>query len=272
MQRFFLLTSLSLTLSACVYINPYHFKGDIDPSNNKPSPFGLEFRESKYKSIPDTHQVSYEGDDSTSLGNAIKYTYIASIDFCKKQGKVANWLGHTDKTTSTVGVNSYTTGGYKTGNYYTPTQTNVYAYEKVYPHFELTFVCASSVFTRDAAYDFEKVEPLLIKEYVDDFQAAVLVKKAPEPSILKVGDVILRINGKRMLDSSDVDMLMFDRSETEAIEIVRAKKRETVNIKRTNVVRALDAVNDGVFKSLCDELIGDNKPPICPQPEKSKNF
>lgn len=201
------------------------------------------------------HFVVFKGNTST-LDSAVKvYTRAASYSFCDDKGMTAIGLTEpTDYSKVKKKVGSYTTGGYTIGNYSVPTSVHVYDYEVKTPIFMMTFVCRKNLKVPSQRLILSQVDPVLLKDYVHDFQGGVLVKvktEAAGSAKLYTGDVILNADNKRVTKHTDLVNAYNTEDDILKLSIIRNKQKMTLDLPLIDTISTIKAGELKVKKAIC---------------------
>lgn len=244
----------------------------------------------------------FSGNAYTHKNDAQLFSQFRSIEVCKEQGfKLARPLGQEDKTSSKTvqrtsnyqtqnptyfsgSANTNTNYNYYGGNtMYSNSNTNVNgtvygggsyggssSWEETYtfPTFDTYFSCVNESF--QIGVNLKTLTGEEIKEYTKDklggVQVLEVANDSPNLNILQVGDIVLKIDNKRVLN--DIEFIKHvgnakNKSKVPAA-IVREGENKTVNLKANNITQKLEEINYQVINAACTVQEVKSRP-ICKQ-------
>lgn len=124
-----------------------------------------------------------------------------------------------------------------------------------YPTFDTYFTCKNEVFI--AGVDLKNISGDDIKEFTKDKLGGLQIIKvhetSPNQDIFQTGDIILKINEKRVLEVTELGKLIDGYSNKDAIpaSIIREGKIQKLKFKAVNVTDSIEQNNIQVIKSIC---------------------
>jgi len=220
MKRIALLLT-AIVLSGCA-------TGFTDAKNNQ---HGFGYRVNKLKKdFPFfTHYSYYAGNAQTRHSDSKRYSIMAAIKNCEKQGKLAILAGEVMDLTSRNW----------TSNLGTTSNGGLYTYKSIrqLPSHAVMFRCDTNLYAPLQPIAVKSIKATLIKDYMDDFGAAIQVKKTSSttPGPLMVNDVIEAVNGYRTKSPLHYqEALRRTNGITAKVKILRNKKKQTIDINLTD--------------------------------------
>lgn len=193
----------------------------------------------------------FKGNTRTPSDIVRAYVRAAAINHCDQFGQLAVLTTPVDYSKIQKKVGSYSTGGYNIGNYAIPSTVHVYDYEIKTPIFIMPFMCRKFIKSTTQEVKFTQVDPLLIKEFVKDFQGGVLVKNDKGAKNLMTGDVILKVGKKRVTKPAEITALYDTQDDLLDLTLIRNQQVQRVQVPLLDNTAILEKSLTGVKKATC---------------------
>jgi hypothetical protein len=208
---------------------PFQRKGDFNPQTNKTNNYGLEVKKIKSIEGNELKYARFTGNTITDPSDSLSGAILGAITECSQQGYIPRILEVKDLSRKENRVGSYTTGGYKIGNTYYPSNTTVYNYKVNYPDMMVYFTCSKYLNAHKVSIKTEEVNPVLINDIVRDHRGGLLIVKS-EAGPFKPGDIIINMGEKRVTNAGDLLLTQKKSLNSITYNIIRNRKIQSVKV------------------------------------------
>ncbi len=245
------------TISACVSLPPTHYSEGLKVED------GVS---------------TFQGNSRTSSDTAQLYSKIGAIVSCMDKQMVALLSDSEDLTTkfndvytstSTYQQPTYTSYQGKTYTSYNGpvrTTTTSIPYTVYYPSYKTYFTCVPRVFL--SGFDSSENLPSgTVNKHTGDYLGAVLIKEPDIGSGLKANDVLIKANGKRVVDLPDLFVRTLPRmkagSKRYKALLIRDGKLISVNVKTADLTSTYFLISNMIFISAACQKNNDPTFALC---------
>ncbi len=270
MRKPFILLLL-VSLGACAWPNRYAAEnGDGGYADDK---FDKEIRIARFA-----------GNSSTSSKNADVLSHFRAVEVCLELGNlIARFWGTTDRSVSQT-VRQSAAASYVSPSYFT-NQTSGHSgiwgssfgndhfknepFSKTvfeYPTFDTAYSCSARAFSLGASFGQVPAEEM--KRLVTDSPQGVRIESfnigSQNQASLRVGDIVFKINGVRMLSVAQLGIAVDSAPNKERLElaILRAGRPLTVTVKALETTTEARSLNRVIINQAC-AISEANHRPLC---------
>ena len=254
----------------------------IGCSSSKPTSYRKEKKQEGYrdKTFEDLRVASFKANTHTKKSLAHTYAEFRAIEICRREKKHANIIDVFDKTVekeitkSSGGVwgPSIYGGMYPYSRYsrigfgmdYGTVSTNSWNETLTFPFLEVYYTCSDKILR--PLLQMKELKADDIKHLVKDVKGALQVEKilteSPNSRTLEVGDILLKVNGKRVEKIYELIRFFNERSSV-SVELLREGERVKTSVTAKDVTPEVIASEEKVIKKVCEDV--KNKRAICPK-------
>lgn len=213
--------------------------------------------------------ANFRGNPYTKKFDAEHFAKFRAIEVCEGAGKkLTHILDVKDRSLSKDVIRSSSTG-FPSSYYYgmspfynryssfgfgiSSSSSTAYEETYVYPDFIIYFDCVDAAFgpeilLRDVAAEEMK---LLVKDLKGALQVEKIMENSPNTTTLEVGDVILKAEGQRIQNVSQLLKLFSSEKREVPVEIIREGERKKLTIKSTEVSEFVRKVQEDITRFVC---------------------
>lgn len=229
------------------------------------SGFGLSYNDINSE---DGSSISvFEGNAHTKPEHALRFSLLGAYERCHSQGLYSiiqqlpvEFSGEQTRTQ----VTTLASPGPAVGSSSLPVPARTYAYSVTVklPKFATTFRCVKVRRSLGGQPRFEAISRDLVHSNTRDFMGGVLVRSFADDDTanpLKVGDVILEIDGKRVEAPLQVEVALMNSDSSEVkLKIIRKNRIKPLKVPSMDLTDTLRQKERAGVSSLCSDLAQDN--------------
>ncbi len=253
---------LALIFTGCATVRftkptPYQVKDE--------SGFGLSYND---LTSEEGFSISvFEGNTHTKPEHALRYSLLGAYERCHSQGMYSviqqlpvEFSGELTRTQ----VTTLTSPGPVAGSSAQPVPARTYAYPVTVklPKFATTFRCVKVRRSLAGQPQFEAVSRDLVHSTTQDFMGGILVRGFSDEegaNIMKVGDVILEIAGKRVEAPLQIELALTKTENSEVLlKVIRKNKIKPLTVPLIDLTDTLRQKEKAGVTELCRGLAQDN--------------
>ncbi len=272
---------LSLLLSCATSRTPYQ-----SSKNGQ----GFSIKETKY-----WLESTFSANSRTRSDIASSYANLAAINHCHSKKKIAFISETLDRSKKTV-YNSVTSSvqfvgnpyynRFRRGSYYDHYHRHHFGYDNPYglslyvplrtyysspryikyPVFTAKFICVDNYYNINATLELEEISKELVHTFTKDFRGGILIKKSNFLD-LRVGDLVIQINEKRIDKKEDFYSLGFSDVKANRIQakVLRDQKIINISLQATDITDKIQSTNKEIVQKSCSTIDPESKelPEIC---------
>lgn len=118
----------------------------------------------------------------------------------------------------------------------------------IYPRIKVSYLCGNQFFAPDG--NFKSVTAADLSHIYKDLLGAIVAEDVPSGSPLEKGDIILKMNGKRVESLADF-YFRFQEKPKSNLEILRGGKRQVLEINAKDVTEEVKLFDQDINKRMC---------------------
>lgn len=239
----------------------------------KPTPYQKEKKKEGYSdsSYEKIHVAVFRANTKTRPSRAELYAKFRAIEFCQTtEQKHANIIDVRDKTqekeiTRTTGSGWGPTYGFGMYPYYnryssfgvgatfSTISTDSWREKVLYPMVEVFYTCADQMFRPELL--IKEISAEQMKLLVKDLKGALQVEKvfdgSPNKSKIEIGDIILKVNGKRIEKVYELIPLFNQPGSLVLVEFLREGERRTEKLESKDVTENFLRAEKEIIDMVC---------------------